>query len=118
MNIGVRYGLDPKVLGNVINDSSGMSWNSIHQNPVKGVVLQSSASRDFEGGATTELCQGIIGSVLQLADSVKAKLVVGPLLREIFEQAVVDPRCKGKEYRSMYRLIAEEDSQPQTESSN
>ena len=114
MNMGVRYGLDPKILGNVINDSSGMSWNSLNQNPVKGVISKSSASRDFEGGASTELCQGIIGSVLETAERVKAKLLVGPLLREIFEEAVNDPRCKGKEYRSIYRLISE-DSQSKKE---
>lgn len=113
MNIGVRYGLDPKVLGSVINDSSGMSWNSINQNPVKGVTPKSAASRDFEGGAPTELCQGIIHSVLELADHVKAKMVVGPLLREIFEEAVNDPRCKGKEYRSIYRLISDPDAESQ-----
>ena len=113
MNIGIRYGLNPKILGAIINDSSGMSWNSINQNPVKGVIAKSSASRDFEGGASTELCQGIIGAALELADHVKAKMVVGPLLREIFEEAVNDPRCKGKEYRSIYRLIAEEDADNQ-----
>ncbi|CAM1510775.1 Fc.00g082880.m01.CDS01 [Cosmosporella sp. VM-42] len=118
MNIGVRYGLDPKILGEVINNSSGMSWNSINQNPVKGVIAKSSASRDFEGGATTELCQEIIGAALQLADHVKAKMVVGPLLREIFEKAVDDPRCKGKEYRSIYRLIAEDDAQSQEPKGN
>lgn len=111
MNMGVRYGLDPKILGSVINDSSGMSWNSINQSPVKGVTPHSAANRDWEGGAPTELCQGIINSVLETAQQVKAKMVVGPLLKEIFEEAVNDPRCKGKEYRSIYRLIADPDAE-------
>ena len=54
MNTGERYGLEPKRLGEIINVSSGMSWNSLHMNPVKGVVEGSSANRDFEGGALTE----------------------------------------------------------------
>lgn len=108
MNTGIRYGLDPIVLGNVINASSGMSWNSLNQNPVKGVNSKSSASRDFEGGFPTELCLGVIKMAIQLAKQVDAKMIAGPVLLKLFEEAVNDPKCQGKECRSIYRLIAED----------
>jgi 3-hydroxyisobutyrate dehydrogenase len=38
MNMGSRYGLDPHVLAGVINVSSGKCYNSLDQNPVKGVT--------------------------------------------------------------------------------
>lgn len=108
MNTGIRYGLDPKILGDVINASSGMSWNSLNQNPVKGVNAKSSASRDFEGGFPTELCLEVIKMATRLARDVDSKLIVGPVLLKLFEEAVDDPRCQGKECRSIYKLIAED----------
>ncbi|KAL6249907.1 hypothetical protein RBB50_003763 [Rhinocladiella similis] len=68
MNTGIKYGLDPKVLTDVINVSSGMCWNSLHMNPVKGVQPNSSSSRDFEGGFKTELAKGVMDMTVQLMD--------------------------------------------------
>jgi 3-hydroxyisobutyrate dehydrogenase-like beta-hydroxyacid dehydrogenase len=38
MNMGVKNGLDPKILAGVINVSSGRNYNCELMNPVKGVV--------------------------------------------------------------------------------
>jgi len=57
--MGIRYGLDPKVLAGVINVSSGRCYNSSDQNPVKGVTATAASAGDFEGGFSTELCKGV-----------------------------------------------------------
>ena len=93
----------------IINTSSGMSWNSLHMNPVKGVQPNSSASKDFEGGLPTEIGKGVIDMATQLLDRVGTKTVFAPVVRDIFARAVQNPKCAGKEYRSIYRLIAEDD---------
>lgn len=109
MNAGVRYGLDPKVLAGVINVSSGMSWNSLNHNPVKGVNPNSSASRDFKGGFKTELAKGVVDLAVQLADDLGAPLVMGEPLQRVYEQAMKSDKCRGQECRSIYRLFSEDE---------
>ena len=50
-----RLGLDPKVLSNVLNMSSGRSWSSDTYNPCPGVIEGVPSSRDYEGGFGTAL---------------------------------------------------------------
>lgn len=48
MNLGIRMGLDPKLLASIINSSSGRCWSSEMYNPVPGVVEKVPSSRNYE----------------------------------------------------------------------
>ena len=78
-------------------------------NPIKGVQINSSASKDFEGGFKTELAKGVLDMAVQLMDEVGAKHVFGDVVKDIYGRAVNDPRCADQEARSIFRLIAEDD---------
>lgn len=106
MNLGIRYGLDPKVLAGVINSSTGRSYNSIEQNPVKGISPNSSAERDFENGFSIELCKGVLHMAIDLGERVGARLPLSQGLIDTYEAASMDDRCKGKDCRSVYRYVA------------
>lgn len=107
MNLGIRSGLDAKVLAGVINASTGRSYNSSEQNPVKGVSAGSSAERDFEKGFSIELCKGVLHMAVELGEGVGARLPLSRGLIGTFEEASMDERCKGKDCRSVYRYIAD-----------
>ncbi len=107
MNLGIRYGLDPKVLAGVINSSTGRSYNSIEQNPVKGISPNSSAERDFENGFSIELCKGVLHMAIDLGERVGARLPLSQGLIDTYEAASMDDRCKGKDCRSVYRYVAD-----------
>jgi 3-hydroxyisobutyrate dehydrogenase-like beta-hydroxyacid dehydrogenase len=109
MNVGIRYGLDPKVLAGVINVSSGKSYNSLDQNPVRGVTPTAAATKDFEGGFSTELCKGVIDMAVDLGKEVGAKSVLADVVQSTFGKALESDKCKGKDCRSVYRLFAEDD---------
>lgn len=109
MNMGVRYGLDPKVLAGVINVSSGKCYNSLDQNPVKGVTATAASAKDFEGGFSVELCKGVIDMAVDLGKEVGAKSVLSEVVQDTFGRAVKSDRCAGKDCRSIYRLFAEDD---------
>ena len=109
MNMGVRYGLDPKVLASVINVSSGKCYNSLDQNPVKGVTPSAAASKDFEGGFSMELCKGVIDMAVDLQREVGAKSVLADTVQRMFQKGVENPRTKGKDCQSIYKLFAEDD---------
>ncbi|KIW84143.1 hypothetical protein Z517_03390 [Fonsecaea pedrosoi CBS 271.37] len=108
MNAGTLYGLDPKILSNVINASSGMNWNSLHHNPVKGVNPAASSARDFKGGFTTELAGGVIDDAVALMDSVGASTVLAEPVQKVFVEARKNDKCKGMEARSVWKLFAED----------
>jgi len=50
MLLGQKLGLDPKVLAEVLNTSTGKSWPSEVNNPVAGVCENAPAGRGYEGG--------------------------------------------------------------------
>lgn len=109
MNMGIRYGLDPKVLAGVINVGSGHGYNSDEQNPVKGVTETAAASKDFEGGFSTELCKGVVDMAVELGRDVGAKSVLSGVVQDVLGRAIRNEMCMGKDCRSVYRLFAEDD---------
>ncbi|KAG0650786.1 3-hydroxyisobutyrate [Hyphodiscus hymeniophilus] len=109
MNMGIRYGLDPKVLSGVINVSSGKCYNSLDQNPVKGVTPTAASAKDFEGGFSTELCKGVVDMAVGLGKEVGAKSVLSDIVQSTFQKAMESEKCSGKDCRSVYRLFAEDD---------
>lgn len=86
-----------------------MSWNSLHENPVKGVDPKASAAKDFEGGFTTELCHGVLHQAIDLSEEVGAKSLLGPVVQHVYDVAVESDKCRGKQSRSVYRLFAEDE---------
>ena len=107
MNLGIRYGLDPKTLAGVINSSTGRSYNSMEQNPVKGISPNSSAERDFELGFDIALCKGVLEMAIDLGKRVGANLPLSQALIDTFSAACEDTRCIGKDCRSIYKLVAD-----------
>jgi 3-hydroxyisobutyrate dehydrogenase-like beta-hydroxyacid dehydrogenase len=110
MNMGLKYGLDAKVLGAVINSSSGRCYNSLEQNPVKGVTPGAASERDFVGGFSVELCKGVLDLAVALGDQVGAQLLLSDSVLRVYEKAVKDPRTKGLDSRSVIRLFADGDA--------
>lgn len=105
MNMGLRSGLDPKRLASVIKVSPGACYNASEQNPVKGVSSISSASRNYEGGFSTESCQRVLEMALEHGQKVGAESVLGDAVSRLFQRAVEDERCRGKDFRSVWKLF-------------
>jgi 3-hydroxyisobutyrate dehydrogenase len=109
MNMGRLYGLDPILLASAINSSTGMSRNSREQNPVKGVSSVASSASDFEGGFSTILCHGVLQMAMELSEQLGAKSLLAPVVRNMYDCAVQNDKCRDKDFRSIYRLFTEDD---------
>ena len=109
MTLGQRSGLDPAKLASVIRVSTGACYNCGDQNPVRGVSDLASASRDFEGGFTTEMAKGVLDMALDHGARVGAKSVLGGVVSDFYERAASNPLCRGKDFRSIYKLFSEND---------
>lgn len=55
MNLGVKMGLSPDILAQVINISSGRCWSSDTYNPVPGVMPGVPSSHDYKPGFTVKM---------------------------------------------------------------
>jgi len=54
-----------------------------------------------------ELCTGVLNLGRQLGRDLGVKTVFGDRLIETYEEASKEPRCNGKDSRSIYRWIAD-----------
>ena len=110
MNFGVKLGLDPKILANVINVSTGKCWPSEVNNPVPGVVDGSPASRDYTGGFGVSLMTKDLKLAIAAAQLAGAKLVLADSARAVYEDACQDAKCKGKDFSVVYRYLGGDES--------
>lgn len=106
MNLGVRWGLNPKVLANVINVSTGKCWPSEVNNPVPGVVETAPASRDYAGGFGIGLMRKDLKLAMLAAKEADAKLALADKAAEVYEKAEEEGRCKGRDFSVVYRWLS------------
>jgi len=105
MNLGIKLGLDAKVLANLINVSTGKCWPSEVNNPVPGVVENAPAGRGYSGGFGVSLMAKDLKLAIAAADLAKAKLVLAESARKLYDEAEVDDNCKGKDFSVVYKYL-------------
>lgn len=105
MNLGVKLGLDPVVLANLINVSTGRCWPSEVNNPVEGVVKGSPAGRDYKGGFGIALMKKDLGLAIKAADEAGARLELGERASEVYESVEAEEDCKGRDFSVVYRFL-------------
>lgn len=104
LNIGVKMGLDPKLLSEVINVSGGQCWVTSKSNPVPGVMDNVPSSRDYEGGFRLTLCAKVLGMGSRLAEMVGARTVLDKPTLAAFQEAIEDG-YGAKDARVVYKWL-------------
>ena len=107
LNIGVKMGLDPKRLIDVINASGGQTWITSNIPPVPGIRPDVPSSRNYEGGFRIELCKKVFEMGIKLAKQANARTVLDQATLRAFEEAAADERYKGKDARVVYKWLNE-----------
>lgn len=105
MNLGMRWGLDPKTLANVINVSTGKCWPSEINNPVSGVIEGAPAGRDYAGGFGVSLMKKDLKLAILAAEEAGARLELGGRAKEVYEATEKDEKCAGRDFSVVYRYI-------------
>jgi 3-hydroxyisobutyrate dehydrogenase-like beta-hydroxyacid dehydrogenase len=103
MNLGLKWGLDPKNLGNLINSSTGRSWPSEINNPVPGVVEAAPASRNYEGGFSISLMKKDLKLAIRAAQEAGARLELATKADEVYEK--VESDYEGKDFSVVYQWL-------------
>lgn len=107
MNLGIRCGLDAKVLGRLINMSTGRNWCSEINNPVPGVVDGSPASRGYSGGFGVKLMKKDLELAISAAEQAGAKLELHQRAREVYDEVIRNESCQGCDFSVVYKYLQE-----------
>ncbi|KAF1985060.1 hypothetical protein K402DRAFT_358093 [Aulographum hederae CBS 113979] len=105
MNMGIKWGLDPKALAGMINISTGRCWPSEVNNPVPGVIPTSPASRGYEGGFGVALANKDLKLAIKAAEEAGLKLPMGKTAADLYDAVEKDVSCKGKDFSVVYRYL-------------
>ncbi|ORZ40912.1 NAD binding domain of 6-phosphogluconate dehydrogenase-domain-containing protein [Catenaria anguillulae PL171] len=106
MNLGVKLGMDPKLLAGIVNSSSGRCWSSDTYNPVPGVMEGVPSARGYEGGFGITLMQKDMGLALAAAESVKAPVPMAAAADNVFKNAMTVDELKKKDMSVVYQWLA------------
>ncbi|KAJ7594584.1 NAD binding domain of 6-phosphogluconate dehydrogenase-domain-containing protein [Mycena floridula] len=103
MNLGMRLGVDPKTLSELIQTSSGASWVNATVNPVPGVCPDAVTSRGYKGGFKVQLMKKDMSLAIDSARRAGAKLVLADAGLAAYSAAAEDPHCRDLDSRVVYR---------------
>ncbi|MEH6583237.1 MAG: 3-hydroxyisobutyrate dehydrogenase [Halioglobus sp.] len=90
LEMGVRNGLDPKVLSEIMLASSGRNWSLEVYNPYPGVMESAPASNDYKPGFMVDLMVKDLGLALEIAEQSGFENPMGQLARELYVQHQAD----------------------------
>jgi 3-hydroxyisobutyrate dehydrogenase len=82
--IGMRAGVDPKILHDVIRTSSGSCWAIEHNCPVAGLVPKAASNQDFAPGFMTDLMAKDLSLARAAARDLGAPCFTGALAHDLY----------------------------------
>src|SRR5207247_7791808 len=85
--IAEGFGVDPKVLTDVIAKSSGHTWLMENMHPVPGIVARAASTRDYAPGFTTDLMAKDLVLAVNAARTLRVPLVVAPAAQQALRAA-------------------------------
>jgi 3-hydroxyisobutyrate dehydrogenase len=102
--IAEGFGVDPKVLTDVISKSSGNTWVMEHMHPVPGLVGKAPSSRDYAPGFTTDLMAKDLGLAVNAARELRVPVVVAPAAQQALRLASSHGFGR-KDFSSVYMFL-------------
>lgn len=120
LNLGIRMGMDPKILSNIIATSTGRNWSLDTYNPVPGVLENAPSSRNYEGGFGIKLMSKDLKLAAEAASKSGSTVFLGDLAKSLYSLAgqsnVKDISGKStslgdKDFSSIYQWISSADKQ-------
>lgn len=105
MDMGMRSGLDPRVLAKVY--AAGTAQNAICDRfcPVPGVYPDAPSSNGYQDGFKVQLMKKDFSLALDMAHRVESKNVLGDAGLSTYEAASEDIRCRDLDSRVVFRYL-------------
>ncbi|KAL2782942.1 NAD binding domain of 6-phosphogluconate dehydrogenase-domain-containing protein [Aspergillus keveii] len=106
MNLGIRAGLDPKMLYRVLVAGAARNPLIEHGNCVPGLVSSAPSSNDYKPGFKASLMAKDMSLALQMAETYKSDLVLGSPAIDLYRKAL--PDLGDYDFTALYRLFEEQ----------
>ena len=103
--LGAANGLDPKVLSEIMLQSSGSNWSLQKYNPAPGVMEGVPSSNDYQGGFMVNLMLKDLGLALDIAEGSSQQTPMGELARTLFEEHA-EQGMGGRDFSSIYKMFS------------
>lgn len=105
MNLGIKSGMDPRILASIFSTSTAQSTINDTWNPVPGICPSAPSSNDYQGGFKVQLMAKDFGLAVEAAKLADAKLLLGKAGLQAYLDASKDPRCEDRDSRVIFRHI-------------
>ena len=102
--IAEGFGVDPKILTDVISKSSGNTWVMQQAHPVPGLVPRAASSRDYAPGFMTDLMAKDLGLAVNAARELRVPAVVAAAAQQVLRLASSHGLGR-KDFTSVYMFI-------------
>jgi len=102
--LGKRLGLNPKLMNDILNISSGRSWCTEIYCPAPNVLETAPSNNDYEGGFMVDLIAKDLGLATQCGTNVKSPLALGSQAQQIY--LTMSHQGMGrKDFSSIYKYL-------------
>ncbi len=102
--IAEGFGVDPKILTDVISKSSGNTWVMQQAHPVPGLVPRAASSRDYAPGFMTDLMAKDLGLAVNAARELRVPVVVAAAAQQVLRLASSHGLGR-KDFTSVYTFL-------------
>lgn len=107
LNMGINNGLDPKVLSEIMMQSSGRNWTLELYNPCPDVMDNVPSSNDYQGGFMVDLMKKDLGLAQQTAMDSASATPMGTLANNLYTMLSNQGSGK-KDFSSIFELLKSE----------
>ena len=90
INLGVKNGLDPKVLSDIMLQSSGRNWTLEVYNPYPKVMENVPSSNGYQGGFMSKLMQKDLNLAMQTAQDTQVDTPMGAKATELYASHAIE----------------------------
>ena len=108
LNLGVKCGMDPAKLSEILSKSSGRNWSLEVYNPYPGVMEAAPANKQYQGGFAVDLMLKDLGLAEETAKNTHTSTPLGKQAKEIY--AAHSKQGSGRlDFSSVIKYLAEQD---------
>jgi len=107
LNMGVKNGLDPAVLSEIMQQSSGNNWTLQVYNPFPGVMEGVPSLNDYQGGFQVDLMFKDLGLAMELSQQSASPTPMGSQARALFNLHKANGNG-GLDFSSVLRLYQDQ----------
>jgi 3-hydroxyisobutyrate dehydrogenase len=105
IQMGIDNGLDPKVLSEIMLQSSGRNWTLELYNPCPGVMENVPSSNDYKGGFMVDLMAKDLGLAMETAVKSQSATPMGGLARNLYALHATQGNGK-KDFSSIFEAFS------------